>query len=222
MRVGREPVVRTALKLLGDVGLEGLTLRAIAAALGVRAPTLYWRFRNKQDLIDEMATQVLADWAAEFGSASGPRSWSEVMRRLGLTLRAALLRHRDGARMVAGTRLRNPAIYGSMEAALEAFQAAGVAPTQAAMCLKTVNDYVVGFTIEQQAVLSPSGERNPGYELAARAAAVDPDLYPLTRAVGPVLFDDYDAAFEFGLNLIIAGFATVLAERIVGKTAEPL
>jgi TetR/AcrR family tetracycline transcriptional repressor len=209
--VGREPVVRAALKLLDEVGLDGLTLRGVAAELGLRAHTLYWRFKNKQDLVDEMATQVLLDLRGGFGSGPMPASWSDLTRAFAGGLRTALLRRRDGARMVAGTRLRDPAVFAPMEAALRVFAAAGAPPAQAAMFLKTVNDYVIGFTIEQQAVVSPSGERAAGYELEARAAAIDPDLYPLSHSLGSVLMDNHDASFERGLDYLVAGFAAELA-----------
>jgi len=48
----RDLVVNTALKLLDEVGLDGLTLRKLAAELGVQAPALYWHFKNKQALLD--------------------------------------------------------------------------------------------------------------------------------------------------------------------------
>lgn len=212
-RVGREPVVRAALKLLDEVGLEGLTLRGVAAELGLRAPTLYWRFKNKQDLVDEMATQVLLDLRSAFAADCLPQAWPALTRSYARDYRAALLKHRDGARMVAGTRLRDPAVYAGMEVALGVFVAAGVAAAEAAVFLKTVNDYVTGFTIEQQAVLSPGGERATGYELETRAAGVDAALYPLARSVGPVLFDNYDASFERGLGYLIAGLQAELAAK---------
>jgi AcrR family transcriptional regulator len=206
MSAGREPVVRAALKLLDEVGLDGLTLRRIASELGVQAPTLYWRFKNKQDLIDEMATQVLADWAAEAGAEPAPGSWQERVLAFGCGLRSALLRYRDGARMVAGTYLTDNALYGSMERTLEIFAAAGVAAADAASCLNTVYCYVVGFAIEEQATLTAKGERDPRYELSAREARVDAALYPLTRGVGPAFFADHEARLERGLRLIITGF----------------
>ena len=51
----REHVVRVALRLLDEAGLDGLTLRRLAAELDVKAPALYWHFANKQDLLDHMA-----------------------------------------------------------------------------------------------------------------------------------------------------------------------
>jgi len=211
MRVGREPVVRAGLKLLDAGGLEAVTLRAIAAELGVKAPTLYWRFKNKQDLVDEMATRVLIDWAESSLAKLQPASWQAWTLAYGISLRAMLLRYRDGARMVSGSRLTETRLYASMERALTLFQSHGIAAPDAAMCLTTVYSYVIGFTIEQQAVLSPKGERDPRYTLSAREALVDPERYPLSRSIGPDVFDNYDARFERGLRLIIAGFAQEIA-----------
>ncbi|HTX48519.1 MAG TPA: TetR/AcrR family transcriptional regulator C-terminal domain-containing protein [Caulobacteraceae bacterium] len=214
--VGREPVVRAALKLLDEVGLDGLTLRGVAAELGLTAPTLYWRFKNKQDLVDEMATQVLIDLRGGPGAEDVPESWPELTRSFARDLRAALLTRRDGARMVAGTRLRDPGVFKSMEAALRVFAAAGIPPLEAAVFLKTVNDFVLGFTIEQQAVVSASGARTPGYELDAREAAIDPELYPLSRRVGSVLLDNFDASFDRGVDYLVAGL------RAETESGQPL
>src|SRR3954453_5093739 len=57
----RNDVVRAAIEVLDDEGLAGLTLRGVAARLGVSAPTLYWHVRDKRHLLDLVADQVLAD-----------------------------------------------------------------------------------------------------------------------------------------------------------------
>ena len=61
----RRRVADTALRLLNEVGLEGLTLRAIARELNVKAPALYWHFKDKQALLDEMATEMYRRIAAD-------------------------------------------------------------------------------------------------------------------------------------------------------------
>jgi len=48
-------IARTALGLLNEVGLDGLTMRLLAKELGVQAAALYWHLKNKQELLDAMA-----------------------------------------------------------------------------------------------------------------------------------------------------------------------
>ncbi|WP_203546666.1 TetR/AcrR family transcriptional regulator C-terminal domain-containing protein [Dyella caseinilytica] len=199
--------MRAGLKLLNEGGLEAVTLRAIAAELGVKAPTLYWRFKNKQDLVDDMASRVLVDWAESFRGLLPTVSWQDWALAYGVSLHGMLLRYRDGARMVSGSRLTDTRLYASMERALEMFQTHGIAPSAAALCMTTIYSYVIGFTIEQQAVLSPKGERDPRYALSEREALVDAERYPLSRSIGPDVFDNYEARLERGLRVIVAGFA---------------
>jgi TetR/AcrR family transcriptional regulator, tetracycline repressor protein len=166
-----------------------------------------------------MATQVLLECATE-ASTPLPKTWRALARGFAHHLRATLLKYRDGARMVAGTRLRDAAMYASTEAALRVFVDAGATPDAAAVCLKTINDYVIGFTIEQQAVISPRGERNPEYDLRKREASIDPSLYPLSRSIGGALFGDFDSTFERGLDLIVSGFEAKLAEADGSTTSS--
>jgi len=59
-KIQRDQVINAALALLDEVGLEAITTRKLAQKLGVESATLYWHFRNKASLLEEMAATVLA------------------------------------------------------------------------------------------------------------------------------------------------------------------
>ena len=206
-RAGREPVVRAGLRLLDELGFEKLTLGAIAKALNVRAPTLYWRFSSKQDLVDEMATQVVADWLASLSFHE--RDWCCWAIAFATSFRDALVARRDGARLVAGTHLKDNVLLRPMEDALRLFAAAGIGVPDAALCIKTLYDFVIGFTLEEQAVVM-LGRRDPRYSLEDRPARVGGGDFPLSIEAGPYLLDEYEERFSAGVRLIVDGFAVRL------------
>src|ERR687888_1010345 len=126
MALDRQTVVRTALRVLDEVGLDGLTLRKIAAELSVQAPALYWHFKNKQELLDDMATTLLVDSIDKFNPEGG--DWVLFAETYGRGLRAMLLSHRDGAKMFSGTYLTDNSVYASMERSIRIFTDPGFSP----------------------------------------------------------------------------------------------
>src|SRR5437868_1714445 len=111
MALDRGIVVDAALRLLNEVGLEGLSLRRLATDLHVQAPALYWHFKSKQELLDEMATAILTRAIGTMEPTAAGQSWSEWLRGYGEGLRRMLLAYRDGARVFSGTYLTDPAMY---------------------------------------------------------------------------------------------------------------
>ncbi|SHE76369.1 TetR/AcrR family transcriptional regulator C-terminal domain-containing protein [Streptoalloteichus hindustanus] len=207
MGLRRETVVRAALKLVNEVGLEGLTLRLIADELGVRPPALYWHVRNKQELLDHMASLLLA---GAFGDVQPPRPgqpWWEWMAEFARNLRRVLLSHRDGARMCAGTYLREETLFTSTEMMLRALTEAGFSLRDATRDAATVYAYVVGFTIEEQAVTPAPGEHNEQYSPDLLRTQFDRQRHPLLFQSVEDAFgtDTADDRFEHGLNLILSG-----------------
>lgn len=209
MALDRETVVRTALRVLNEVGLEALTLRKIATELGVQPPALYWYFKSKQELLDAMASAVLADTIRDF-TPDEDASWDEWAHLSGVRLRQMLLSHRDGAKVFSGTYLTDTSLYASMERALRRFTDTGFSLRDAVDAWMTIYCYAVGFAIEEQAVRPAPDERDERYDAEVRAERIDASL-PLARAAGEELFGDDDARFERGLRVIIAGLRTLTA-----------
>jgi TetR/AcrR family tetracycline transcriptional repressor len=202
MKLSVEAIAGTALSQLDDVGLDGLTMRLVAGALDVQPAALYWHVKNKQELLDAMAIRIYAD---AVDGLEGPRAgvgWEQWLAALARALRRAMLRHRDGARIFAGSNLSEPALFRATELALRTLQDAGFDVHLAARAVAALMHYTIGFTIEEQAHLAGPA---PGTH-----ALVDAARFPLTAQAyaRDDLFDpDTDACFEYGLELILTGMA---------------
>jgi TetR/AcrR family tetracycline transcriptional repressor len=207
MKVNRDMVVRAGLALLDDVGLERLTLRRLAFELKIQAPTLYWHFKSKEDLIDEMATMVLADGAPALLPGKMSTNWKEWATGFGMGLRQTLLRYRDGARMIAGTRLTNTIYMETAERIAAHIVSTGFTVRETVVLLSTIYGYTLSFVTEEQAVFPKPGERSPRYNIEKRNARLDPAKFPLLRKSGKILFDQFDRRFKEGLELILDGAA---------------
>ncbi|GHC07985.1 MULTISPECIES: TetR/AcrR family transcriptional regulator [Streptomyces] len=198
----RRRVADTALDLLNEVGLDGLTLRAIARELDVKAPALYWHFKDKQALLDEMATEMYRRMVADT-SLDPADTWRERLLKTNRGLRAALLGYRDGAKVFSGSRFTGAVHAEQMESDLRLFTTAGLTLPQAVRATTTAYVFTLGFVTEEQGVHPLPGERREGYDLDERARLMAD--YPLTAQAGAEIFTDYDRHFEEGLALVIGG-----------------
>lgn len=187
MGLTRQDLARAGLKLLNEVGLNGLTLRLIGEELGVKASALYWHMKNKQELLDEMATQMYRDYTADRPSRMENGDWEEFLRSRSYVLRQMMLDYRDGAKVFSGTFFTEEQLPNA--APVRQFADAGFDPDRAERALFTLYSYVVGFTIEEQAMYPMPGERDERY---------------------PAM--DTDARFEDGLAILLAGIGVFLSD----------
>ncbi|MFD0415418.1 TetR/AcrR family transcriptional regulator C-terminal domain-containing protein [Streptomyces sp. NPDC127108] len=217
-RLDRRRVARVALDLLNETGLDGLTLRAIAKELDVKAPALYWHFKDKQALLDEMATEMVRGAAADLAGAPDA-DWETSVTTAMRALRRMLLRYRDGAKVYSGTYFTDTSYAAPVEAQLRRLTEAGFTPGAAARALVTATSYTIGYVIEEQATGPRPGAEGAagaeGYDLVARAERLKD--YPLAAAAGEEMFRGYEDGFEAGLAAVVAGVGVTL----LGPGARP-
>jgi len=206
--VSRDAVVRTALALLAEGGLEAVSFRRIATRLGVSAPTLYWHVDSKRQLMDLMAEELVR---RNESSYSGPRPgqpWWEWLREDARQLFTALVATRDAPRVVAGNRPSAESFAG-IERVLGVLVGAGMTPGEAQQTLFAIGAYVIGSATEWQAEAERAAVQplpDPADEAAnaARAHALA-DHPVLLAAIGELLDQPHSAAFEHGLDLLVEG-----------------
>lgn len=196
-KLDRDIVVRTALGLLNEVGVEGLTTRRLAERLKVQQPALYWHFPNKRALLDALAEAMLAQ-NHDRATPSPGEDWRGFLRDNARSFRKALLAYRDGARIHAGTRPSTPQ-SGAVEAQIRLLCEAGFNPKDAARALAGISHYVVGAVIEQQASATDMAERD---DAGPGSDGPSPFLQDLFREVER---EGADTAFDYGLESFISG-----------------
>lgn len=200
--VTRTNLVEAALRVLDERGIDGLTVRAVADVLGVRPPALYWHVKGKQELLDEMGTEIQRRIFRRLDFADSTADWPWSLREFAHVLREEYSRHRDGARTFSGTRLTDPTLLGAQEPWLRAGVEAGLTLEQMVTAVQLITNFVVGFVIEEQE-RAQSGEHR--YSLAERDATLADA--PLTREAGRVVFESAQTQFERQLAILLTGLA---------------
>lgn len=203
MALDRRRIVAEAVALLDADGLEGVTLRKLAARLGVQQPTLYWYLPNKAALVTEIADAILEQQFPEMVPPGPEEPWQEWLVGLAERLRRALLAHPDGARLISTSQLslRMAAIS---ELAISTLVARGVPLRQARLIVLSVEHFTVGHVLAEQTG-RPAAESAPAFDVEAFAEA-----YPTVVAGITEYFQDDrtpDDLFRDCLDVIIRGAA---------------
>jgi TetR/AcrR family tetracycline transcriptional repressor len=207
-------IVQAALSLLDEAGFDGLTMRSLAQKLGIKAASLYWHVRNKQELLSLLAEEI----CAPMREPDRTLSWRRQLEELAHEYRRVLLAHRDAARVLA--RSGGPAGQQRLrltEIVLRTLLDAGFGHKDAAYAGFLLNDYVTMFVLEETENVPP--EAADGAEAAAAGAqnwlaALPATEYPSVVALADHLIaPDADARFQFGIEILRHGLETRLERQ---------
>ncbi len=114
-----------------------------------------------------MAERMVGGVADAAGPA-GDGDWSERVARLARALCTALLAHRDGARVFAGTHSTGPNTLGFADSLVGVLRETGFDDGEAARALYSVTNFTVGRTLEEQAASTPTSSPAPGRRTTPR------------------------------------------------------
>jgi TetR/AcrR family tetracycline transcriptional repressor len=209
MAIQKEMIIQVALQLLQEQGLEGVTLRKVMKVLNVQAPAIYWRFKEKRELLEAMAETILQE---EFHDLmpyqSGSTSWQSWIVTLFHRLRTIMLAYKDGARIITGARpLRAPTLGMLSEYALRALETEGFALPDAATLVFTMMHYTFGHVIEEQSA-PDARDREEAASQNFREA------YPTISRLLTLSSPSPEAIYDAGLQMIIRGFSSTENENV--------
>lgn len=101
-RTSRDAIVAAGCDLLETSGLEGLTMQSVAERVGVRAPSLYKRVRNRDELVGLIAQATIDELGARLDAAAAgtPGDAGAALRRLARTAREFAHERPAGFRLI--------------------------------------------------------------------------------------------------------------------------
>lgn len=214
MAIDRKLVVRAALEQLDASGLDALTLRRIGTELNIQASALYWHFKGKQELLDFMAQEILSEEFAVLRPLGAAEPWAVWLAEQAMALRNALLRHRDGARVVAGASFGRAVILGYLLDRMTDVlnRGAGLPLADSVRSAASVVQYTIGFSIEEQS--APDPQQPVSSDLMER-------LPVLARAMSAAdePGDGASVDYRHGLDLLLRGIASLAAERAISAAS---
>ncbi|HEV7707673.1 MAG TPA: TetR family transcriptional regulator [Asanoa sp.] len=188
-RNNRDDVIDAALRILDQQGLPDLTMRHLAATLGVAPSALYWHFPNKQSLLAAVSDRIIAG-ARPLAAARG--DWQTGVRAEAAALHDALLAYKDGAEVVSSTLALGLGASDLQRRLSAAIGVGGFDEQTTSLAAETMVHFIVGHAFHRQ-------QRIQADSLGAVAQEHSLDREdPAAGNRGP-------QAFELGITLLVAG-----------------
>ncbi|MDX6742913.1 TetR/AcrR family transcriptional regulator [Actinocorallia sp. A-T 12471] len=205
--LSRDAIVNAAIDLIERDGVEALSMRKVAARLGVAAMSLYHHVPNKAALVDAVVERVVSDLDFADDPAADPRERARGMMR---AFRKIAKDRPKSVNLVITRTFESPATLRLYEHAMEIARAAGFAGGQAARIASAFLSYVIGSLLREARFAREATSGTGGDPFIRGADAIDPADYPnVTALVAEGHVYDADAEFEVGLEMLLRGLPEV-------------
>lgn len=213
-KLSQRVIAEAALAAIDRDGVDGLSMRKLAHELGSSPMSVYTYFADRDALLDGV-TQLLL---ARIETPPEDLHWRDAMRFIMRSVREVALRHPKVAPLIGRFPPRTPDALAFVEAGFRSFRRAGFDERSTARCYRALAAYSMGtLDIELGGYFSAQTRGTAPIERADIAEPTAAKLLPQVSEIAPTLSAQDDAAeFEYGLELMLDGFAAAMARS--GRT----
>lgn len=200
-RLSRESVLRAGVELADDAGIDSVSMRNLAARLGVVPMALYNHVANKKELLDGMIDVIVGE--IDPPPTDGP--WKSVVRARVVSARQVMLRHPWVRQVIESRTTRTPAVLAYMDSMARTFRAAGFSVELTHHIMHALGRRMWGLSHElfpDPAQLDADAPRLTASELAE----AHPHIAEIATAYDLGQACDAQVEFEFTLDLLLDGF----------------
>ncbi|MEX1037410.1 MAG: TetR/AcrR family transcriptional regulator C-terminal domain-containing protein, partial [Acidimicrobiia bacterium] len=212
--LNRDRVLRAAIEVADEEGLEALTMRNLAQHLGVEAMSIYYHVANKETLLDgvvDVLVEEIEEAVSNLDGSDGSSGWKSAMRERILKAREVMLRHPWAPDLVETRTTMSPSIIRYHDGLLGILRAGDFSWDLAHHALHALGSRSLGFTQELFKPESDADEEEAEEMLAAMA-----DQFPnIIEMLGEIVahgdpdstlgWCDDQTEFEFGLDILLDG-----------------
>lgn len=211
----RVRIVQTAIHILNETGLKELSMRKIADALQVKASSLYYHVKDKDQLLQLLADQICGEMVWPESSLS----WKDQILQWAGQFRKILHSCRDAVEIFSSTLPLGYNRLMQVEKLYQLFVSAGFADHQIPWMASMLKNYVLGFAAEEVRLAGLAGE---GDAAALKLSEQYNQFYrqlPEERFPNMIRLASYttdshwEQEFHFGLNVLIDGFSLKLGRE---------
>lgn len=204
----RERVLRAALAIADENGIESLSMRQLGGRLGVEAMSLYNHVANKDDILDGIVDLVVE----EITIPSVGADWRSAMKERAVSARRAFNHHPWASALMDSRVSSGPARLRYYDTMIGTLLGAGFSLELAARAFSVLDCYIYGFA-RQLLNMDLNEDKTNKKQAAALRDAMPDDVYPHLAEIAELTMKngyDEEADFEFGLNLILNGLESIL------------
>jgi TetR/AcrR family transcriptional regulator, tetracycline repressor protein len=219
----RTAILEAGLRIVDRDGIEALTMRRLAAALGVNPMSIYHHVPGgKAAVLSGLIEQVFSQMRVT--PPAGRSRWQDQVKDAARAYRRVLRAHPDLAlRIVADTGAVAQAVVAAGEPFYAALERTGLPPRSVFDAVNLLVDFIHGFMLGEAS--NPSATFDLGPDLLERLGALPPGTAPaLTRVAGALgaegLRYEYDSDFETGLDVLVKGVEAVASAHRAGRAAD--
>jgi AcrR family transcriptional regulator len=198
-----ERVLRAAIGLADAGGLESLTMRKLAGALGVEAMTLYYYVANKDDILNGIVDLVVGEIEAPARGAD----WKTALRKSATSAHEVLLHHPWACGLMMSPPRVRPARLRFMDSVLRSLREAGFSAELTYLAYHAFDSHILGFTLWE--VGYSAGMAEPPNFMPNFLETLPVEYPYLAQHAEQHLTESShhdEGEFEFGLDLILDGF----------------
>lgn len=206
-RISRTGIVATAIQIADEKGLAAVTLRGIAARLGVHVTSLYNHVPTKEAVFDEMVKALLVEAKLPAGGVS----WQDWVRRFTTAMRALARKHPGAFEAFHHAPAQGEQAAEAFEAAFAAFRSGGFDAVSAYNAVKATVVAVLGLVLDDTARFRSGARRT---DVSGLSAERFPHVHEAARVA-----DEADP-FSYLVDVLIEGFGASLRRSKSARRAS--